>query len=183
MSGAKLIKFDRITIVVFAAMFAGVVVNVFIKCGLSFEYMFLGRDDLCSNEALPYFATILYVLFIRLKQLIFVLLLMKIINTDIVYNLLMIFIGGIFGTFATVQTYYGGLTGLTELLLSLLPHYIFYLFLLFMIYSHYKNWSKENFQIGKIMFCAVIFCTGVVCEGFFSRIFLENFYQHIVIKM
>ncbi len=183
MTGSKLIRIDRITVVVFTVMLASVVVNVFIKCGLGFEYMCLGREDLCSNEILPYSVTILYVLFTRLKQLIFIILLMKIINTDIVYNILMIFIGGIFGVFATIQTYYGGLTGLAELLLFLLPHCIFYLLLLFMIYSHYKNWSKENFQIGKIMFCAVIFCTGVVCEGFFSRIFLENFYQHIVIKM
>lgn len=184
MTSSRLINFDRTTVMVFVVLFASVIANVLIKCGLDLGYMRLSFDiSYDINNVTSYSTSILYILFTRLKQLIFIILLIKMINADVIYNLIIMFFGFIFGIFATIQTFYNGLTGIIELMLFLLPHYIFYMVLIHFIYKHYKNWSKDSMQFVKIIFLVVLFCAGVVSEGLFSRIFLENFYQHIVMKM
>lgn len=183
MVSGKIIKFDRTSMVVFIVLFASLMANILIKCGVDFEYLGMSFEQYSFENDIAYSSSIMYIAFTRLKQGILIFLLMKTLNPEVIYNCINIFLGCYFGFLLSVQTFYSGVTGVSLLLLFIFPHYFFYLVLIYLVYRHYKNWSKESLRFPEIMFFLVLCCAGVVCEGFFSRIFLENFYQHIVVKM
>ena len=183
MVGIKDENIDKTTIFVISVLLASLAINLFIRCGFDFEYLQLTSSGYSCISSVSYATSVLYILVKRLKQFVLIIIFMKIFNTELVYNCLTISLSFIFGIFVTIQTYYSGLSGVIELLLYLLPHYIFYLILFCLVYKHYKNWTKDNFQPSKIMFFLVLFCAGVICEGFFSRFFLDTFYQYIVINL
>ncbi|MCM1288144.1 MAG: hypothetical protein NC240_07510 [Clostridium sp.] len=154
-------------------------INLFIRRGLSFEYLTLSaydmRDVLSSRMA----PSIIYIIFKRGKQLAIIWMLMKVLKTEYVYNTLLVIMSGMFGIMATVQCYYLGLNGMLTLLIFLLPHYIVYFLIIKFLYDYYGGGGYEKTKI--LILFAILFSIGVMCEGFFSRFFLFKYYQYMVL--
>lgn len=182
MSDIRTLKCDRRSLLVFSVLISCLTINIFIRAGFDFEYMKLSSGVLINDSESCFNITVLYVLYVRIKQLIFVILLMKILNTETVYNCIIIFLGVVFGAMGTIQTYYSGLVGIGELILYILPHYIFYILLIHLLFRFYKGFYREESRFGRILFLVVIFIGGIVAEAVFSRFFLQNFYQYIVMR-
>ena len=178
----KLLKTDygSVTVPVIAILLASFLINILIRLGYDFEYMDLTIYNLDTLDEVSYANTVLYVLLKRLKQCILIIVFMKLFNADLVYNLLVISLGFVFGILSTAQTYYNGFIGVVELVICIFPHYIIYLMLIYMLRKHFNSYVGEGFQGGKIMFSWVLLMAGVICEGFFLRFFLKYFYQYIV---
>ncbi len=181
MSKIKDVDISKSLLLIISVIFASIIINLFIRCGFDFSYLKLSAADINKLDEVSYTTSAIFVLIKRLKHIILIVLFMKVIKPEIVYSLLMIALSFMFGVFVTTQTYYSGMTGVIELILYLFPHYIVYIVLLYEIHKLIKDWTKDSYQLGKIVFFMVILCCGVLCEGIFSRFFLERFYQYIVI--
>lgn len=172
---------NRSAILIIAVVFASFIINLFIKSGLNFEYLCLQVEEIKVISDSSYLSLMLYVLIKRIKQAVLVVILMRVIKPDIVYNAIIVLLSGMLGILLTVQTYYAGIAGVFLLILYIIPHYIVYIILIKYIYDHYLG---NLVDIGKTKFFLItilLLLIGVLCEGVFSRFFLNKFYQYMVI--
>lgn len=168
-------------ILIISVVFASFIINLFIRNGLDFNYLSLSVDEVKLMSEASYMSMMLYILLKRLKHVLLVLILMKILKPDFVYNSIIIILSGMLGILLTVQTYYDGITGVFLLILYIFPHYIVYVILINYIYEHYVGGLGEIGKLKFLMVTVMLLMIGVLCEGFFSRFFLDKFYQYMVI--
>lgn len=172
---------SRPAILLISVVFASFIINLFIRNGLDFNYLSLSVDEIKLMSDASYISMMLYILIKRMKHVLLVLILMKVLKPDFVYNSILILLSVMLGILLTVQTYYVGIAGVFLLILYIIPHYIVYVMLINYIYEHYMGGLVD---IGKLRFWMVtvlLLMIGVLCEGFFSRFFLDKFYQYMVI--
>lgn len=177
MTEYKKIKCDRGTLIILAVIASSIVINVFFKMGFDFDYLTLSFDSVAEKSQGLNLSLLMYVLFVRLKQFLFIILLMKVLNIDIIYNTICILFGLGLGIIITVQTFYCGIYGIGELIIYMFPHFLIYIYLINMLYLLFKNFNRDYLNFGKIVFFLMLFCFGVSCEGIFSRFFLGKFFN------
>lgn len=168
----------RIVLLIFSVFFSSFIINLFIRNGFSFEYLFLSMDSIYAIMEEGYLISMFFILLKRLKHFLIIYILMKVIKPEYVYNGLITILSIMLGIMLTVQTYYEGISGVFLFLLYIVPHYIVYLILLRSMYegSGTLSASKLKFTVTLLLLLAM----GVLCEGFFSRFFLQEFYQYMV---
>ncbi|MBQ9278975.1 MAG: hypothetical protein IJ224_10125 [Lachnospiraceae bacterium] len=156
-----------------AVFFSSMIINIIIKKGISFDYLAFSVDDIKRSLSLPVVSSFFVLLLKRLKQVIIVIVLMKLIKPEIVYNLLIIILSVLYGTVMSIQAYYGGIYYAGIFIISILPHYIIYFLCIDLIFKFYKG---RVFNKNKIRFISTEFMLtmiGVFLEENFLRIFLK----------
>lgn len=162
-----------------AVILASIIINIFLRAGYSFDELVVGRGEYIKLIQNSIQDVALVTIIKRLKQLLIVYVIYKIINIDIAYCAVTTILCFLFGSMISIQSYYGGVMSVIELLLFLLPHYIFYILIIRNMYVYVK-WKNRS----KVYVCVMIlllFMSGLLCEIFFSRFFLNEFYQYMVL--
>ncbi|MCM1273017.1 MAG: hypothetical protein NC225_12065 [Clostridium sp.] len=192
---SKIRQEERSVILLTSLVLSVFLINIFIRRGLDFEYLKLSIYDIEQSLNLNIVSLIFYVFVKRGKQFIIIWLLMKAIKPDLVYNIFLIVLCGMYGVMSTVQSYYIGFQGIITFIIYMLPHYIIYIFMVKLLYDYYsgyrqsKNASLNGGAMDEIMnekakviaLFIILFVMGVISEGFFSRFFLLQYYQYMVL--
>ncbi len=192
---SKIRQEERSVILLTSLVLSVFLINIFIRRGLDFEYLKLSIYDIEQSLNLNIVSLIFYVFIKRGKQFIVIWLLMKTIKPDLVYNIILIVLCGMYGVMSTVQSYYIGFQGIITFIIYMLPHYIIYIFMIKLLHDYYsgyrqsKNLSSDGGAMDEIMnektkvtaLFIILFVMGVVSEGFFSRFFLLQYYQYMVL--
>ena len=149
------------------------IINIIIKRGYSFDYLMFTIEDIKRVLSLPIVSSFLILLFKRIKQVLLIIILMKLIKPDLLYHAIIVLLGALYGMMMSVQTNYGGIYYAGIFIISILPHYIIYFLCIDLIYKFYKG---RVFNKNKVRFISVIVMLtvcGVFLEENFLRIFLS----------
>jgi len=171
---------NNYAIVIISVFFSSLIINLFIKNEIDFNILII--DLLDVENFLEYSKSELFqiVIFKRLKQLLFLLILFKAFGAEKVYSLLLVIGGGVFGILSSSQIYYQGILGLMILFALTFPQYVIYY-----ISANYC-YKVKLFCLGvgddffKILNFILIYVTGIICECIFLTIFLKKIYQYMV---
>lgn len=190
---------DSSVILVTTLFLSVFLVDLLIRRDYDFEYLSLSVYDIEQFLGVNALSLIIYIVIKRGKQFILMFLLMKVFNAEIIYNTFLIVLCGLYAVIASVQCYYNGGEGLLTLLVFLFPHYIIYIFTVRLICVYcgrykitlFKKNETDNYDYGSkfynekskiITIFVILFVLGVVSEGIFSRFFLLQYYQYMVIN-
>ncbi len=165
---------------VMTLIFASLIINLFIKNGMDFNYMLLDIGDISYIEKQEVASSVMYVILKRLKHIVIILLLIKAFKIERVYKGFLVLGGVIFGVMTSIQIYYLGLTGMITFLLYILPHYLVYFYGLNYVYKLKKISGYTEEKIKNMILVSIIFLIGIISECIFSRFFLIKFYQYMV---
>ncbi len=174
MSGSgKLQNYNELIVSMAAVFFSSLVINIIIKKGVSFDYLVFSIEDIKRVINLPVISSFFILLIKRMKQLILIIILMKLVKPEIVYNSLIILLSVLYGIIMSVQAHIGGIYYSGVFIVSVLPHYILYFLCIDLIYKFYKgrvfNKNKVRF-ISSILMLTMI---GVFLEENFLRFFFD----------
>ncbi|MDE6023855.1 MAG: stage II sporulation protein M [Lachnospiraceae bacterium] len=192
---SKIRQEERSVLLLTSLILSVFLINIFIRRGFDFEYLKLSIYDIEQSLNLNIVSLIFYVFLKRGKQFIVIWLLMKVIKPDLVYNIILIVLCGMYGVMSTVQSYYIGFQGIITFIIYMLPHYIIYIFMIKLLHDYYagyrqsKNVMSDAGAMDEIMsekakvtaLFIILFAMGVISEGFFSRFFLLQYYQYMVL--
>jgi hypothetical protein len=162
-----------------ATIIASIIFNILIKSGYTLESLIIGRENYEILKNADFLELTLVTFFTRIKQVLIVYVLYRLINPDIVYSSMVIVSSFVAGGMICVQTFYEGFLGVLELILFFFPHYIFYFLLVRIIYIQMKK--NRKIVAGRVMLVLILFLSGMLCELIFSKIFLNEFYQYMVL--
>ncbi|MBQ9232937.1 MAG: hypothetical protein IJ167_02725 [Lachnospiraceae bacterium] len=169
----KIQNYNVLLISMVTVFFSSIIINIIIKKGISLEYLSFDVQDIRRVIALPVISSFFILLLKRIKQLIIVIVLMKLIKPEIIYNTIIIMLSVMYGMFMSIQAYTGGIYYVGVLIVSILPHYIFYFLCVDLVFRFYKG---KVFNKNKIRFITSIFmltAIGVFLEENFLRFFLK----------
>jgi hypothetical protein len=169
----------HIMLCVMAVIVSSIIINILIKSGHSMDGFVVGRDNYEVLMSSDFVEAVFLTLFTRLKQFAVVFVLYRLINSELAYNGIIGCCSFVAGGMVCVQTFYGGLTGVFELMMFLFPHYIFYFLTVRTMYIRIKRSGKTG--TGGFAVAFSFFIVGIICELFFSKIFLNEFYQYLVL--
>ena len=161
-------------------IFFSIIINLFIRSGYDFSYLGIYPADINISHSKSWIPTFVYVLVKRIKQCFIIFLLMKVINSSIIYNGFLMLLSAFVGIMLTVQTYYYGFAGIVLLLIYMLPQYIVYIVILKNLYEFSFIKRSHECWIRYIMFILLLLLIGVLCESFFLKFFLTKYYQYMV---
>jgi hypothetical protein len=167
----------HIFLCVIAVIAASIIINILIRSGYGMEGFVIGIENYEIIRDADSFEIILVTIYTRIKQLAVVYVLYRLVDSEMAYNGIVMFSAFAAGSMICIQTFYEGLTGVIELILFLFPHYIFYFLAIRTMYIKVKRCNKIGTRGMLIVFFA--FSTGILCELFFSKIFLNEFYQYM----
>lgn len=169
----KIHNYSELLVTMAAIFFSSLVINIIIKRGGTFDYLVFTVEDIKKFMNLPVVSSFLILLFMRIKQVLIVIVMMKIIKPEIIYNALIILLGALYEIIMSVQAYFGGVYYAGVFVVSILPHYIIYIFIIDLIFKFYKgrvfNKNKIRFTTSILMLTMV----GVFMEENFLRIFFN----------
>lgn len=171
MDNNKSLKIEYLCIAFF--LISVIVLNVMIKLDYSFEYMTISLSELKGILDRNSIGALLQISLKRLKQYIFLFLLIKVTKKDTAINCVFIILSIILGIFMTVNCYYFGLSGIVEIIVLLCPHFIAY-YILLKLTNRYIRLGNVK-ELKNIVTLSLLFVTGMLCEVFFSKIFLGFF--------
>ncbi len=174
------IRYKRVMCSVIALFISSFIVNMFLRYGFCFSYLSMSVYDIGFNIEKDSLQALVYLVIHRLEQLFVVVLCMKLLNADYVYNAIICLLSAMFGVMVTVQTYYEGITGVFLLILYVVPHYIAYIIFLWLLRDSNDRRNLEQKNAKRIIALTILFVIGIVSECFFSRFFLKQFYQYMV---
>ncbi len=175
------IQINSVVMMLISILFSCLLINIFLRCGLEFDYLAIGILDVEGINEAGFLSVVLAVVLKRLKQFLIIFLLMKVVNSDFIYSIIIVILSMVFGVMLTIQTFYIGFNGVIILLLSLFPHYVLYILIIKLLHQYSLNTSSEKGKINFILSFLMFFTAGVICENYFSTFFLQKFYQYIVI--
>lgn len=179
MEKVKYIKDNiRIYIGLVAVIVSSIIINICIRAGYSFDSIIIGREQYEQIITLPLGNVAIVVVLKRLKQLALVYVLYKLFGVELGYSIVLCSLAFVFGGFLSVQAFYSGFMGIVEFILYLLPHYVFYILIIRIMYTLIK-YSNKGFWYAFALI-TLLFLSGILCELFFSRFFLNGFYQYMV---
>ena len=169
----KIQNYTSLLIAVCSIFFTSLIVNIFIKTGVSFDYMAFSLKDLYMGLSVSSLSAFVFILLRRLKQVVIILLFMKLFKPELVYNFLILLLSMFYGFMMSVQTYSGGIREVGVFLISIFPHYLVYLLAINLIYKYYIGRALNKDKLKFITILLIIIIIGVIFEENFLRIFLR----------
>ncbi len=163
-----------------SVVLASLAVNLFILKGynhLRIDLLLEGMKGVSTRGAGDIFS---YIVIKRLKQLFLVYVLLKTFKPEIILSVMSVLFGVFWGMMISNQVYQNGFMGAILLVLCFIPHFPVYILVIKNITSTIQNKYRDKYLIMSILTIMFIFAIGIVCECYFSRIFLKEFYQHMV---
>jgi hypothetical protein len=170
----------HIFLCVMAVIVSSVIFNILIRSGYTMDGFVIGRENYEIISNADFFELTFITLFTRFKQLAVIYVLYRLVNSELAYDGIIMMCSFIVGGMICIQTFYQGISGVIELVLFLFPHYIFYFLAVKTMYTQLKRCGKTGTR--GLMVVLLLFLSGVLCELFFSKIFLREFYQYVVLK-
>lgn len=155
------------------------IVNFMILSGFTFDNIIINREIFLLVFERPYKLICFIVIYKRIKQLLLIYVLYKLVNAELAYNILISILSFAVGIFISVQSYYEGFAGVVEYILYLFPHYIFYMLIIGTLYRYKKRCISS--KIYTFLLIVLFFLSGILCELFFSKFFLYQIYQYMVL--
>lgn len=169
----KIQNYTSLLIAVCSIFFTSLIVNILIKTGASFDYMAFSLRDIYMGMSVSVLPAFVFILLRRLKQVVIIILFMRLFKPESVYNLLILLLSVFYGFMMSVQTYSGGIREVGVFLISIFPHYLIYLFALNFIYRYYIGRVLNKNRIKFITILLIIIIIGVIFEENFLRFFLR----------
>lgn len=192
-------KWSNQTIILITILLLSIfLVNCFLKTGFDLEYLKLDYEDIAGVLEIKFSSLFIYTIIKRLKQIILIWFAMRTLNSKFIFKTVIGFMCGFYGVMSTVQSYYLDVQGLFILIAFILPHYIIYIVLLYFMSEYcYEDKSCSRSEEGtknagmayiknedkyKIFAIFIVLgCFGIISEIFFSRFFLLQYYQYMVL--
>ncbi len=169
----KIQNYNSLLLSMSVVFFSSLLINIIIKRGVSFDYLMFTLEDIKRIITLPPASSFIILFLKRLKQIAVVIVLMKLVKPEIIYNFCIVLLSALYGIIMSIQAYWGGIALVGVFIISILPHYIIYFLCIDLTYKFYKgrifNKSKLKFIITILMSTVI----GVLLEENFLRIILK----------
>lgn len=167
---------------IISVILSSLAINLFILKGHTYLCTDLFTSDLVYGNGEGTNDILTYIAFKRLKQIFIIFILFRTFRPKLILEIIAVCFGIFWGMIITNQIYICGFTGIIILLLCFLPHYPVYILLIKNIYNFNICSPPSRHLYRYILLFICIFSIGVVCESFFSRFFLKQFYQYVVMR-
>ena len=169
----KIQNYTSLLIAVCSIFFTSLIINILIKAGITFDYMTFSLSDIYKGLSVSYLPAFAFILLRRLKQVIIILLFMRLFKPDLVYHFIIFLLSAFYGFMMSIQTFSGGIREVGVFLISIFPHYLIYLFALNFIHKYYTGRVLNKDKLKFITILLIIIIIGVIFEENFLRFFLR----------
>lgn len=183
MSNIMKLRKNIFAVYVVTVVFASILVNILLKLNIDMNYLSIDIYEIISVHKSNMFDVFLYLFIERGKQLIVIYLLSKVINPNILQNIIIVLLMFCLGVFLTIQTFYYGFAGILILLASIFPQYFVYIFLVKYLCQRFNG---EKYNKNKYVYyvnVTLLLLLGVVLEEIFLIFFLGDIQQYIVLRI
>jgi hypothetical protein len=181
MNGGTMTGINRRTVFLILVTLVSLGSNYLILNGYSLHYVQIDVTKLAENLSDQTKGWWLYTILLRVKQFVFLWLLVKLLPYSVIQNLFLVMTAVCAGLLFSVETFYYGVSGILITGLCFLPHYVFYFLSIKMLAEYYNDITKKKSAIPRLLMILLIFCFGVLSELTWNQFFLKKIFLDLVV--